>query len=321
MDPFKFNRREVLGGLSGAALTAAWPTGQAVGAQPGLRFVAVGDWGRDGASHQRDVAQRMGEAAKALGARFVVSVGDNFYDSGVKSANDPQWKSSFEDVYTAPSLQTPWYVALGNHDYRGVPQAQLDYALTSPQWRMPSRYYKVSGADHGFADADLFILDTSPFVEKYRAMPSLLRDNVLGQDVPAQLAWLDAELARSTAPWKLVFGHHTVFSGGDHGDTDELVAQLKPILDRHGVQAYINGHDHDLQHIEVDGVTYICTGAGSETRPVKAVAGTKFCLSRSGFTTYDLTADSLVVEFRDYLGAVAHRAVVPRSAAARAVAA
>jgi tartrate-resistant acid phosphatase type 5 len=321
MDPLNLNRREILSGLTGATLAAAWPASQAAAAQTGLRFLAIGDWGRDGAAHQREVAQQMGAAATTLGARFVVSVGDNFYDTGVESANDPQWKTSFEDVYTAPSLQTPWYVALGNHDYRGVPQAQLDYALTSPRWRMPARYYKVSGADHGFADADLFILDTSPFVEKYRVIPSLLRDNVLGQDTAAQLAWLDGELARSTAPWKLVFGHHTVFSGGDHGDTDELVAQLKPILQRHGVQAYINGHDHDLQQIEVDGVTYICTGAGSETRPVKAVAGTKFCLSRSGFTSYELTADSLVVAFRDYLGAVVHRAVVLRTAQIPSVAA
>lgn len=321
MEALNLNRREILGGLAGATLAAAWPAGQPMAAQPGLRFLAVGDWGRDGGAHQREVAQQMGAAATTLGARFVVSVGDNFYDTGVKSADDPQWKTSFEDVYTAPSLQTPWYVALGNHDYRGVPQAQLDYALTSPRWRMPSRYYKVSGADHGFADADLFILDTSPFVEKYRVVPSRLRDNVLGQDPAAQLAWLDAELARSTAPWKLVFGHHTVFSGGDHGDTEELVAQLKPILERHGVQAYINGHDHDLQQIEVDGVTYICSGAGSETRPVKAVAGTKFCLSRSGFTSYELTAESLVVAFRDYLGAVVHRAVVPRAAQMASVAA
>ena len=320
MNPFKFNRREVLAGLSGAALAAALPTSQALGAQPSLRFVAVGDWGRNGASHQRDVAMRMGEAAKALDARFVVSVGDNFYDTGVKSASDPQWKSSFEDVYTAPSLQAPWYVALGNHDYRGVPQAQLDYALTSPRWRMPARYYKVAGGDHGFADADLFILDTSPFVKKYRALPSLLRDNVISQDTAAQLAWLDAELARSTAAWKLVFGHHTVFSGGDHGGTEELIAQLKPILDRHGVQAYVNGHDHDLQHIEVDGMAYICTGAGSEPRPVKAVTGTQFCLARSGYTTYDLTPDTLTVAFRDYLGATVHRAVIPRIVAARAAA-
>jgi hypothetical protein len=37
-------------------------------------------------------------------------------------------------------------VALGNHDYRGVPQAQLDYAKTSSRWRMPAAFHSDPGA-------------------------------------------------------------------------------------------------------------------------------------------------------------------------------
>ena len=86
-----------------------------------------------------------------------------------------------------------------------------------------------------------------------------------------------------------MFGHHTIRSGGSgHGETPELVELVRPILERRGVQAYINGHDHDLQHISDGGVDYICCGAGSEVRPVKAVKGTKFCLSRSGFAALTL---------------------------------
>ena len=40
---------------------------------------------------------------------------------------------------------------VGNHDYRGVPQAQIDYAKASPRWRMLSRYFKVASADIGAA--------------------------------------------------------------------------------------------------------------------------------------------------------------------------
>src|SRR5580700_8912217 len=82
-------------------------------------FLIFGDWGRGGEFHQRDVAIQMGVAAAARHCRFIVSVGDNFYEKGVQTATDPQWKSSFEAVYTAPSLGVPWYVILGNHDYKG----------------------------------------------------------------------------------------------------------------------------------------------------------------------------------------------------------
>ena len=95
-------------------------------------------------------------------------MGDNFYEDGVQSTSDPQWRSSFETIYSAPSLQIPWYVALGNHDYRGVPQAQIDYAKISHRWQMPSRYYKVSGGQIGAPHLDLFVIDTSPLVHKYR---------------------------------------------------------------------------------------------------------------------------------------------------------
>lgn len=307
------SRREVVVGLpiAAVAMPALARTG---GDGRNLAFVAVGDWGRDGASHQRDVAAQMGIAAAQAASRFVVSVGDNFYEDGVQSATDPQWKTSFEDVYVAPSLQTPWYTVLGNHDYRGVPEAQLDYARTSPRWRLPSRYYSVAGSTIGAPHVDLFFLDTSPMVHKYRAkVHSKIAENVESQDVPVQLAWLDATLERSKAPWKLVFGHHTIYSGGsEHGNTPELFEQVKPILERRGVQAYVNGHEHDLQHIRVGSVDYICTGAGSEVRPTGRIDGTRFALSRSGFAVINVGVEAIDLEFRDYTGAPVYRTAIER---------
>ncbi len=260
----------------------------------------------------------MGLAAGQIGSRFVVSVGDNFYENGVQSARDPQWKSSFEDVYTAPSLRTPWYTVLGNHDYRGAPQAQLDYAAGNARWRMPSRYYKLAGVEVGAPQVDLFFIDSSPLVHQYREnVEGAIARNVASQDVATQLAWLDRELGASRAPWKLVFGHHTIYSGGSaHGNTVELVQLVKPLLERHGVQAYINGHEHDLQHIRVGGVDYICTGAGSEVRPTGRIPGTLFALSRSGFAAFRVGPERLDIEFRDFAGASVYAAALTRSRAA-----
>ena len=310
------SRRTMIGGIAATAAIAPFTRGVAA-KRPG-GFLIVGDWGRDGAQHQRDVAVQMGKAATELGSRFVMSVGDNFYENGVQSASDPQWQSSFEQVYTDPALQIPWYVALGNHDYRGVPQAQIDYAAHSRRWKMPARYYKLSGAKIGLRGVDLFAIDSSPLVHQYRnKVDAPIAANVKGQDTEAQLAWLDRELGASTARWKLVYGHHTIRSGGSaHGETPELVELVRPLLERHGVQAYINGHDHDMQHISDGGVDYICCGAGSEVRPVKAVKGTQFCVSRSGFGAISVDRHSLSLQFRDYTGATVYSTKITRGRAA-----
>lgn len=298
------SRRQLLAGFGAAVATSGLARVPARASARGLDFLAMGDWGRDGASHQLDVAAAMGRRASQVHSRLVVTVGDNFYDNGVQSATDPQWRSSFEDIYTAPSLQTPWLATLGNHDYRGVPEAQIAYSAHSRRWKLPSRYYTVRGAAFGAPHVDFFMLDTSPLVNKYRLeVGSQIRRNVLTQDVAAQLAWLDHALAASRAPWKLAFGHHPIFSGGSsHGNTPEMIAQVEPILKRHGVQAYVAGHDHDMQFIERDGLHLIQAGAGSEVRPVTAVEGTRFCLSRSGFAHLRSDPEVLGLAFIDYQG-------------------
>ena len=56
-------------------------------------------------------------------------------------------------------------------------------------------------------------------------------------------------MSGSTAKWKIVVGHHAIRSAGHHGDTQELVKQLLPILQANNVDLYMNGHDHCLEHI------------------------------------------------------------------------
>ena len=57
-----------------------------------------------------------------------------------------------------------------------------------------------------------------------------------------------------------MIGHHPIFSGGsEHGDQPELIRAINPLLEKHGVPAYFNGHDHDLQHIVRGSVEYFTT--------------------------------------------------------------
>ncbi len=107
-------------------------------------------------------------------------------------------------------------------------------------------------------------------------------------------------------------GHHPIYSGGEHGDTPELIEAILPLLHEHKVQAYFNGHDHDLQHLQAGEVNLFCSGAGSEVRPTKSHDHTKFAKSCSGFTTVNLQADRMNVQMIDSHGALVYAASVPR---------
>jgi len=297
------------GGLRAA--TVAEPSAQ----RGGLNFLVFGDWGRRGEADQTEVAAQMAKAAKDIGAKFIISVGDNFYEDGVASVDDPQWQTSFENVYGAPSLQVPWQVILGNHDYHGNCDAQLAYAKTSPRWKMPARYFVQSEKIDAATTVDFFYIDTTPMIKGYYSPfnGEKTRDQVVTQDVPKQLAWFKAALAASTAQWKIVIGHHPIYSGGEHGDTPELIEQVLPLLHEYKVHAYFNGHDHDLQHLQAGTLNLFCSGAGSQVRPTLNTEFTKFARGCSGFTTVVLQTDKMIVQMTDSHGTLVYATTVPQA--------
>lgn len=289
--------------LSGAAAATAMlgRSLPALGAEARLTFLVLGDWGFKASPSQRNVANAMARVAADIGPRFVISVGDNFYGSGVKSTHDPQWEASFKSVYSDPALRCPWYPVLGNHDYRGNVDAEVAYSHVDPRWAMPARYYIETMPMPGGATADFFFIDTTPIVD-----PRLPRE-----PVEAQLLWLENGLKASQAEWKIVVGHHPVYSGGEHGSSATLIERLKPLIDRHGVRAYLNGHDHDLQHIAVDGVHYLTCGSGAEARPSGRLPTTFFSGATLGFIAAMLTPDRLTVFFINAEGEAIYKAAIP----------
>jgi acid phosphatase len=126
-------RREFLAyGSAAAASGTAGTAAVAAGGTP-LQFMVIGDWGRDGAFHQRQVAAAMGQFPDS---QFVVTTGDNFYQHGVASVRDPKWDTSFNRIYT--NVPQRWYAVLGNHDYGGSVEAQIERSFHDPRWRRPS---------------------------------------------------------------------------------------------------------------------------------------------------------------------------------------
>ena len=106
--------------LHGRTFVGVWPGELHVHAWLSLLGWQVGDWGRNGIYNQSLVAAAMGRIAGDLD--FVLSVGDNFYESGLTSVLDPQFDTSFRDVYTAPNLQV---------GFSSKPHSNLDVSMVT----------------------------------------------------------------------------------------------------------------------------------------------------------------------------------------------
>lgn len=294
--------------ITGAGCYLSWDGLNALDPSPdafdkdAFNFLVVGDWGRGGWFWQDDVADAMGRIGEEVNSRFVISTGDNFYEDGVTSVADRQWQTSFEDVYTAPSLQTPWYAVLGNHDHQGNIQAQIDYTNESDRWTMPARYYAITQTIDDSTTALFAFLDTEVFVFDNPA------------EVAQQQRWLDSTLANTSAQWKIVVGHHNLYAvRAGHGSSPSMQRALEPLLEAHDVTAYISGHVHSLQHLKPEGssVHYLISGAGSMANKLEeSPEGALFAGASPGFLAVSLTPEAMHVRFFDYRGQVGYAAEI-----------
>ena len=183
----------------------------------------------------------------------VFLLGDNFYPSGIKGGvSDPAF-SLFSDIL-APSTRASFYPVLGNHDYIGNPDAQVEYSAVHSQWKMPARYYFEkfhAGADKPIVCA--WFIDTE----------NMTRD---------QVSWLEGSIgaarAKGGCDWLVVSGHRPVFDGGEYGPNNDLIAHLVPIFTRHRVNLYLCGHEHQSQVLRHSSLptTFIISGALGDMR-------------------------------------------------------
>jgi len=224
--------------------------------------------------------QTVGEVQRT---HFQMALGDNFYMIGVKNVEDRRFKVTFEDVFDLGSAnQRPWYVLAGNHDHYGNVTAQIDYSENSSRWIFPDYYYAIKYELSNGLRIEIFVIDTVQLcgntVEgKYGDFVSYMvwgapsrppqgpEDSDKAEE---QWQWLEQNLKNSKADYLFVAGHYPVWSIAEHGPTRCLVRRLRPMLQRYRVNAYLCGHDHNLQHLNETGsnvwtVDYVVSGAGA----------------------------------------------------------
>jgi tartrate-resistant acid phosphatase type 5 len=251
-------------------------------AESAVRVLAFGDFG-DGSEPQRLVAATMRNYHAKHPFDFAITLGDNFYSKGMQSPDDPRWKTWWSDLYDP--LKIHFYASLGNHDwgFPNSPAAEIVYSKSSPSWRMPAAYYTFTAGA-----AQFFALDTD-FISE------------------AQLLWLTEALDTSRARWKIVYGHHPIYSHGQHEDNNTKIDQLLPVV-RDRADIYLAGHDHDMQHLRPEGrVHFFVAGSGGKLRPIEPGPRSLFARSSHGFAVLEVGRDSLAVAFVDVAGTELYR--------------
>lgn len=197
---------------------------------PAWTVLVIGDFG-DGSSNELAVAGAMEEYATTTPIAAFVTTGDNLYTDHVTAA----WEEPFGWVAT---MGIPIYAAWGNHDLESPSRREAVIAAFDP----PGRWYEAQ-----LGNAVLIVLDANQVTD------------------PEQLMWLESVLAEPRDGPLIVSFHQPAFSCALHGNTPAVIDTWVPLFEAHGVDLVLNGHDHDYERFEHNGVTYVVTGGGGRT--------------------------------------------------------
>jgi hypothetical protein len=228
------------------------------------------------ASGLRPVATAMERYCRGgVDCNFAVMLGDNIYPSGATLGADGRDDATrFAHIFADPfGSWSHWgddfriYVALGNHDWKTSREgalAQVEYLRRTPPFYMDGLVYRVvPPSAHGAVE--VFVIDTTVLLAGETVYEDALADD--GSERPVSeveepdpwsrpsgdlergmVAWLDQALASSRARWKIVAGHHPLWSsaGSKYEQARVLRRLLLPTLCRHA-DLYVSGHDHTLE--------------------------------------------------------------------------
>lgn len=198
-------------------------------------------------------------------------------------------------------------------------------------WYFPRRYYTIDRPVAPKTIVRIVVIDACDLVCGHE--PRNVRCNaVMNQQTSeatrlTQYEWIDSVLSAGKPAgvdhmWTIVVGHWGVYSYAGNAHTQELIASLDPLLAKHSVHAYFNGHDHCLQHIRKVRTpdqrerNYFVSGAGGyrvHTLMPKAreSADLVHAAMTHGFMWVKLTKTQFQVQFIDKTGDVLYTTEVP----------
>lgn len=260
----------------GGAVTdwAGFRTAPPTGGDAAVTFVALGDMG-SGSPDQYAVLEQL----RRVPFDLMLTTGDNAYDDGTLA----ELEERFFDVY-APVLQSaPVYPAAGNHDYRTDSAGPYRDVFVLPDNGVPGKSERWYSFDRG--DVHFVVLDSE----------------LVGSE---QLTWLEGDLATNEREWTVATVHEPPYSSGEHGSAMDVREELCPLLERHGVDLVLSGHDHDYERtVPMNGPVYVVTGGGGVgTRPVGLSSFTAYAEDVLHFVWVRVEGDALHLRAIDATG-------------------
>ncbi len=269
-----------------------------------FRILAFGDSG-SGDSEQYKLAKEMLKHKPAI----VVHTGDLIYPDGERA----DYPAKFYDPYAALISSAALYPCAGNHDVRTARAApmfeEFELPTNGPKGETPERNYWF---DYG--SVRFIAIDTNVYRDKLN-------------DIIAP--WMDKALADPGPRWKICFFHHPVYSNANYGPTRKLWNTIVPVMEKHGVQLVLSGHDHLYERTHPireqkivapgRGTVYVTTGAGgAKLYPKKSEPIPEIETASDGshsFTIIDVTNDALELKQIDINGAIIDTCDIPHQTA------
>lgn len=238
-----------------------------------IGLIVFGDSG-GATDDQRALAAQMA----TVPADLMLHTGDVAYYDGTL----PQLEAGYFEVYAPLIRSVPMFPASGNHDYHTDDAAPFREVFVLPDDAPePERWYSFD-----WGPLHVAVLDSE-------------------RDGDTQAAWLRRDLEASDRPWTIVTAHQGPYSSGSHGGSDGFRDRYQPILEAHGVQLVLTGHDHHYERTRpVNGVTYVVTGGGgySTRAPGAWTEHTAFALDVVHFVHVSIEGETMRVHAIDATG-------------------
>jgi len=247
-------------------------------------FLVIGDSGAASAEQMSLIQMMAAEPDVAM----AVHVGDLAYSDGTFA--------EFETNYFQPNAplmrSLGFFSTPGNHEYMTDQAAPYLAGVATPAGSVPTtdlgRYYSFDWGSAHFVSLDSNYLMTG--------------------GAQGMLAWLDADLAATTQRWRIVFLHHPPYPSGYHVGDPVCIAvaqQVVPIVERHGVQLVLSGHEHAFERtyplaggVPVDfpspSTMYVITGGGGAgLEPVGSVPQCAMSVEAFNYLRVDVEHESI----------------------------
>lgn len=236
------------------------------------QFVYFGDAQNDVLEHWSRVIRMAYQTAPD--AAFVIHAGDL-----INTAHrDYEWAEWFK---AGGFIHSQWTAipVVGNHEFQRTDA--LGSRKLSIQWRPQFTLPVIESMDE-----DLY--ETVYSVNYQDIQIIVLNSN---EKLEEQTEYLEQELQNSTAKWKIVTSHHSVFSPAKGRNFQFARDHWKPLFDKYGVDLVLNGHDHTYARGHVP----VRTTDQSNTENLSTI----YVTSVSGPKQYELDEEQMKEYARD----------------------